>query len=261
MMQLDLAKAFDRVSHDVLFAILEHSNVGSVITDGVRMAYANCSTRVIVNGDLTDSVQVLSSVRQGCPLSPLLFAAYLEPLCKAIQNNERITGFRLQSTQVKILAYADDIAIFCSNRNSICEAVAVVESFCKCTGAQINWEKSYGFWHGEWEETPDCYARLRWSTTATTYLGVPLDSYRDPEPYWNEQVARAKEKTNAWQGRQLSIFSRATVCNLFLTSKIWYVMNVLCASRINIQKSTVSSPFSYGHRLGKGPAAQTCSCQ
>lgn len=236
MMQYDLAKAFDRASHHILFSILEHSNVGHVILEGVRMAYSNCTTRIIVNGELTDSLRVRSSVRQGCPLSPLLFVVYLEPLCLSITHNELITGFRLQTAHVKILAYADDIAVFCSDRESIKYTTTTVERFCECTGAQINWDKSYGFWHGDWDATPEHFSRLRWSAVPTQYLGVPLGSYRDPDAYWSDQVRSAREKATAWQGRQLSIFSRATVCNLFLISKFWYVMNVLCASRVNIQR-------------------------
>lgn len=136
MMQIDLAKAFDLVSHKALFSMLEHANVGKVITEGVMMAYRECLTRIIVNGELTDSFPVLSSVRQGCPLSPLLFAAYLEPLCLAIRNNERIAGYRLQAAHVKILAYADDIAIFCTTKASIKEATTVVEKFCDSTAAR-----------------------------------------------------------------------------------------------------------------------------
>lgn len=49
MLQLDLEKAFDRVPHDLLFSVLEHVNVGSVICQGVAMAYRGCTTRLLVN--------------------------------------------------------------------------------------------------------------------------------------------------------------------------------------------------------------------
>lgn len=64
--------------------------------DGVKMTYANCSTIIIGNGELTDNIYVCSSVRQGCPLSPLLFAVYIEPLCVSITQNENMIGYSLQ---------------------------------------------------------------------------------------------------------------------------------------------------------------------
>lgn len=72
MVQLDLEKAFDRVAHSILLALLKHINVGEVIQDGVAMAYENCSAHLIINKRLSENIPVLSSVRQGCPLSPLL---------------------------------------------------------------------------------------------------------------------------------------------------------------------------------------------
>lgn len=82
MLQIDLEKAFDRVCHEVLFCILEYINVGDVIIQGVRMAYTECSTQLIINKNVTESIPVLSSVRQGCPASPLLFAIFLTVLLK-----------------------------------------------------------------------------------------------------------------------------------------------------------------------------------
>lgn len=76
MLQIDLEKAFDRVNYEVLFRILWCVNVGQVLLQGIRMAYTGCMTGLFINNNVTRSVPVHSSVRQGCPLSPLLFALY-----------------------------------------------------------------------------------------------------------------------------------------------------------------------------------------
>lgn len=100
----------------------------------------------------------------------------------------------------------------------------------------MNWEKCLGFWHGEWPLTPAVCANVAWVTTPVKYLGVPLECYRDPEPYWQKQVEEVRDKADKWKSAHLSVFARATVCNLFLISKIWYVMQVLHCSRLNVQK-------------------------
>lgn len=89
MLQLDLAKAFDRVSHEALFCILEHVNIGTVILDGLKMIYNDCIVNIVLNKTLTENIKLRSSVRQGCPLSPLLFAIYLEPFCLSLISNEK----------------------------------------------------------------------------------------------------------------------------------------------------------------------------
>lgn len=95
MLQIDLEKAFDRVPHVVLLLVLDHVNVGSVVREGVRMAYSGCTTRLIVNKALGNPIKVLRSVRQGCPLSPLLFGIYIESFCLSIIRNNSINGFKL----------------------------------------------------------------------------------------------------------------------------------------------------------------------
>lgn len=96
-----------------MLAILCHINVGTAVCEGVNLCYENSSTRLIVNNMLSDKIPIKSSVRQGCPLSPLLFALYLEPFCLSILESQNIRGI---SAEVKVLAYADDVAVFCTDK-------------------------------------------------------------------------------------------------------------------------------------------------
>lgn len=236
VLQLDLEKAFDCVAHDILFVILDHINVGSIIRQGVALAYQNCTTRLVVNKSLGAPINVMRSVRQGCPLSPLLFCIYIEAMCLAITDSEKIRGFRLAAAEVKLLAYADDIAVCCTNKESVEETISVVKHFCNVTGSRVNWGKSLGLWHGRWSSKPDHFANVCWTETPTRYLGVPLECYKGSEEYWSRQTKETKEKADRWKGTNLSVFARATVCNMFFITKLWYVMQVLHCSRMNVQR-------------------------
>lgn len=103
--------------------MLEHVNVGSAILEGVRMAYTGCVTKLVVNKTIGKPIPVQRSVRQGCPLSPLLFCLYIEAYCLSITRSQSINGFRLESCEVRVLAYADDIALFAVDRSSISVAL------------------------------------------------------------------------------------------------------------------------------------------
>lgn len=247
MMQIDLAKAFDRVSHEILLDILKHVNVGSVILEGVKMVYNECTTRIVINRTLTESIPVRSSVRQGCPLSPLLFAIYLEPFCLSVINDQSVRGFQLHTNEVKILAYADDIAVFCTDSVSVLKVEENVTKYCTQTGSAINWEKSAGFWHGCWQSPPEYFANMRWTTMPTAYLGAPLECYKESAEYWAGETKNMNEKVQAWQGRDFSMFARAYVCNVFLVAKVWYVLQVLFMSRVSVQKiHRVFATFIWG---------------
>lgn len=64
------------------------------------------------------------------------------------------------------------------------------------------------------------------------YLGTPLGSFRNSRVYWSEVAADLGRRASKWKHRDLSIVTRATVCNVFLTAKLWYVLQVLhCAHR------------------------------
>lgn len=80
------------------------------------------------------------------------------------------------------------------------------------------------------------FLNVRWTTLPPKYLGVPLEHYPDSTEYWKEETERVRMKTEGWRGRDLSMFARATVCNLFLIAKVWYVLQVLSMTRINVQR-------------------------
>lgn len=236
MLQIDLEKAFDRVQHDVLFKILAHVGVGKIILQGVKMSYTNCYTSLVLNNNVTESIPVHSSVRQGCPLSPLLFSLYLEPLCQSIIQSSNVRGYILHSVETKVLAYADDVAFFCTDKTSVSHALRLTHTFCKATGASVNLQKCRGFWHGTWASTPEVFEDIHWSCTPCNYLGVPLESHRNSTTYWSTVAADIDKRSKRWIHRDLSIFTRATICNVFLIAKLWYVLQVLHCARSNIQK-------------------------
>lgn len=236
MLQLDLDKAFDRVKHDVLFDVLKRVNVGDVIFEGAKMAYQGCTTRLIVNKELTEPIHVRTSVRQGCPMSPLFFNMYLELFCLSILNSKECRGFRLQNEEAKVISYADDIAVFCTDKRSVSAVISLAKTFCEATGAAINWSKCRGFWHGAWATTPSMFEGVCWDCVPCTYLGVPLDCYRVNKAYWSGVATDLDRRASRWKRRDLSIFARATVCNVFLVSKLWYILQAIHCARMNVQK-------------------------
>lgn len=154
---------------------------------------------------------------------------------------------------------------FCKDKKSIVEAVSEVKTFCQLTGAAVNWDKCCGLWHGTWATKPDIFEGIPFTSIPSMYLGVPLQHCKKSNEYWATVVEDTREKTSKWGGWELSIFSRATVCNVFLIAKFWYVLQVLACARVNIQKlHRVFAVFIWGsgwervrsdnlfHRVSKG---------
>ncbi|XP_077551738.1 uncharacterized protein LOC144165837 [Haemaphysalis longicornis] len=96
-------------------------------------------------------------------------------------------------------------------------------------------EKTKGFWFGEWGAKPSLFGGITWDKDALQYLGVPLHQIRNTGPHWSLALQKVKRASQAWMGRELSVFARAHVCNVFLVAKLVYVLQVLHCARSKVQ--------------------------
>lgn len=81
-----------------------------------RATYVSASSRVLINGRPSDSFQLLRSVRQGCPLSPLLFLIAIDALSVLINQEVlvgRIEGVRIPEIDLHLAhnLFADDLTL------------------------------------------------------------------------------------------------------------------------------------------------------
>ncbi|XP_064471477.1 uncharacterized protein LOC135385841 [Ornithodoros turicata] len=231
MLQLDLSKAFDRVCHTYLFALLEYVNVGARFVGRIKLCYEQVATSLIINNTLAAPIMLRSSVRQGCPLSPLLFDLYLEPLCRRVIRLNDIHGFELAGTVIKVAAYADDLAFLVKDKPSVVNVMEQVDLFGQASGARVNKDQSLGVWCGHWATTPGAFCGIPWQEQNPRYLGVPLQETRNPSRMLSQRLDNIRKHAFIWRKKDLSIFQRATVCNVFLAAKLVYLLQVLQCPR------------------------------
>jgi hypothetical protein len=80
-----------------------------------------------------------SVMRQGCPLSLLLFNIVLEFLARAIRQEAEIKGIQIDKEVVKLSLFADDLILYLTDpKNSIPKLLDTINSFSKVTGYKIN---------------------------------------------------------------------------------------------------------------------------
>ena len=108
---LDQEKAFDRVNHEFLFSALQTYGFGVNFINWIKLLYSNASTRININGFLTDEIPLKSGVRQGCPLSALLYVLIIEILVLQLRANPNIVGFSIEGEKFISAHYADDTVI------------------------------------------------------------------------------------------------------------------------------------------------------
>ena len=123
LISLDQSKAFDRVDHRFLATVLETAGFKPEFLRWISMMYHNPQAVVQVNGRRSGAIAIDRSVRQGCPLSPLLYVLALEPLLRRLGDegtSPTLHGIPFVGRlAARVSAFADDITVFVSRRLDI----------------------------------------------------------------------------------------------------------------------------------------------
>ena len=94
------------------------------------------------NGFTTDLFQVRRGVRQGDPLSPLLFILAIEILATQIRQDDNIHGAMVKDEEIKLTLFADDMTCLLNDMNLYLQLCGLLEDFYKYSGLRINNDKT-----------------------------------------------------------------------------------------------------------------------
>jgi len=143
VLSLDAMKAFDHLEWPFLWSVLEFMGVGLPFINMIKVLYKN-PTAVALTGKTSLSPFAISrGSRQGCPLSPLLFALSLEPLAQAIRVSPTISPISIRGTHHHVSLYADDVLLYFNNPvQCIPHVLSTFDLYGKLSGFKINWQKS-----------------------------------------------------------------------------------------------------------------------
>ncbi len=145
LISLDAEKALDRVEWDYLFSALSRFGFGTIFISWIKLLYASPMSSVQTN-NLSDYFRFTRSTRQGCPLSPMLFALEIEPLAISLRTLTGYSGVTRGGGEHKVSLYADDLLLYISNPSkSIPVIVSALKKFGKISGYKLNMGKSILF--------------------------------------------------------------------------------------------------------------------
>lgn len=109
----------------------------------IKVLYENPTAVVLTGKTSSPPFPVSRGSRQGCPLSPLLFALPLEHLAQAIRSSSTILPISFCGTHHHISLYADDVVLYLNNpAQCIPHILSIFECYGKLSGFKINWQKS-----------------------------------------------------------------------------------------------------------------------
>ena len=216
---LDYKKAFDRVEWDWTIRCLQKFNFGQKFQSWIKMIFNHAKASILTNGFRSKYFIISCSMRQGCPISPLLYILQAEPLACAIRKNRNIIVITLpysdpgtgKQAEVKLVSYVDDTKFFSSTEESIVETFKTATNFEKASGAKINKTKTVGLYLGAWKNKIPLFKEITWTKTNVKTLGINHGYEVDENEIWMEKVNKIKSCIQIWKSRNFSYVGKVLI--------------------------------------------------
>uniref|UniRef100_A0A669BS49 Reverse transcriptase domain-containing protein n=1 Tax=Oreochromis niloticus TaxID=8128 RepID=A0A669BS49_ORENI len=175
---VDLEKAFDRVLRGVLW---EYGVSGPLLW-AIQSLYNCCKSLVSIAGNKSDSFLVGDGLRQGCPLSPILFIIFIDRISRRSLVAE---GFHLGGLRISSLLFSEDVVLLASSGDGLQLALEQFAAECEAVGMRMSTSKSEAMVLSR--KRVECPLRVRDKFLPQVeefkYLGVLFtsDGRREPE--------------------------------------------------------------------------------
>ena len=247
---LDTAKAFDSIDHAWIHQVLEHTKFPSWFRFFVRGALNDVKVSPFFGGATFNLIDIKRGVKQGCPLSPLLFILAYDPLLHALSSVPHISNF----------AFADDLAITTSSVALIYPALRCIDSFSFVSGLGVNREKSLVLSTSPPHKLAlirDGLAKSPWPDLPLkdkgTHLGVVIGRLATLDDIWATPMSRALDRIKKVTPfmKTLSLSNRIIYVNVFIVSifsyiGLYFVLPTLLWKTIKNAISKLIIPFNGG---------------
>ena len=137
---IDFSKAFDSVWHTGLWKKLYELGIKGKAWRILRALYANLEASVLVDGKPGQKVPQEQGVRQGDPLSPILFSMFINEL---VEELRRAGGnVRVSTKELFSLLYADDIVLMADTPAELQKMIDIVDNYTAKWRLTLNARKS-----------------------------------------------------------------------------------------------------------------------
>ena len=113
----------------------------------VKAIHDKPTANIILNDEKLKALTLRAGIRQGCPLSPVLFNIVLEILATAIREEKEIKGIQIGKEEVQLSLFTDAMILYIkkSPKDIIRKLLELISKFSKVAGYKINTEKSLAF--------------------------------------------------------------------------------------------------------------------
>jgi hypothetical protein len=207
--KIDFEKAYDKVKWPFLFQVLKMKGFSPEWISLVRNFVQGGSVAIKVNDDVGRYFQTKKGLRQGDPLSPMLFNIVVDMLAILIEHAKQegqTAGMipHLVDGDLSILQYIDDTILF------------------------INFHKSELYYFREAKNQIQQYTELfgcKQCQFPMTYLGIPIHYRRLTNAEWKLVEERLQKCLSSWKVKLLLVGGRLVLISSVLTNMVLYMLS------------------------------------
>ena len=206
--------------------------------------YNDIASSVMVNGWVSKQFPLSRAIRQGCPVSALLFIVAAEILAERIRTQKQIKGLVFneeEGGEVKVLQYADDTTLFLRNKKSLEMAWKELGEFEKVAGPSVNKNKIVMKWISGKQHTCckwDLSAfNLQWDEKHVKYLiGVYIDTdeTKIATLNWENKLTKIQRLIDNWRIRNLTFVGRVFIIKSLFISQVVHIL-MYCANILQMR--------------------------
>ena len=198
-------KAFDKIHHPFMIKTLQKVGIEGTYLNIIKAIYDKTTVNIILNSEKLKAFPLRSGIRQGCPLSLLLFNIGLEVLAIAIREEKEIKGIQIKREEVKLSLFTDDMILYIENpKDATRKLLELINEFSKVAGYKINAQKSVAFLYTSNEKSErEIKEIIPFTITLKRikYLGINLPKEGKDLYFENYKtlMKEIKEDTNRWK--------------------------------------------------------------
>lgn len=220
LMSIDQEKAFDRVDHSFLFYVIRRAGLGERFLQQVQALYSGAESMVLVNGRPSEPFPIQRGVRQGCPLSPVLYILTFEAVIRRL--SDMIPRVRLPGSQrfPLLFAFADDLTVCLPTGTSVRAVLDCLHIYGRASGAKVNERKSSIM--ALQEDFP--YSDV-WGIPvvhSARILGIHFNRRGPLTSNWMNEIRHMRDTLHAVGDRECGYRQRRTFVARHICSKFWF---------------------------------------
>ena len=235
--KLDVEKAYDHVNWDFLLYLLQRCGFPPRWRSWIRFCISTVRFSILINGCPSGFFESSRGLRQGDPLSPLLFVIVMEALSRLMDravHGGHLSGFMVgisegREVMVSHLLFADDTLMLCEAAPlQIVKLGCVLTWFEAISGLKINLGKSEMVPVGVVPNMENLAGILGCNCAALPikYLGLPLGAKFKETAIWNPIIEKMERRLAGWKRLYLSKGGKVTLIKSTLSNLPTYFLSL-----------------------------------